>query len=300
MLKEAIIEMAKKIEILDAMEKYEFPTIFRAINDCIGTEYSGWMTACWPNVRGNGNFRMWFPKLAKQKGGELIPAAFDCINTISDDWNTFIFEDLKGGHVDMSDKYGGMDLIFAKTPGNHGYMFCGVYIRDGENSKPNYDVSTRIATKVRLIGNPAYDIELLDLTEEAVSGNTFNYERNVGWTRKASLDALQLAAKNAKNSHPASITSTITQYHRNPCIAECVKRLAHGRCQLCGEAAPFHDNNGIPYLESHHVVWLSHGGADAIDNVVALCPNCHRKMHILHNLDDEKRLLMIAKEQSGK
>ena len=91
MLKEAIIEMAKKIEILDAMEKYEFPTIFRAINDCIGTEYSGWMTACWPNVKGNGNFRMWFPKLAKNRGGELIPATFDCINTISDDWNAFIF-----------------------------------------------------------------------------------------------------------------------------------------------------------------------------------------------------------------
>ena len=210
------------------------------------------------------------------------------------------FEDLKVGHEDMSDKYWGMDLIFAKAPGKHGYMFRGVYIRDGEKSKPNYDVSKRIATKVRLVGDPAYDIELLDLIEETASGDTFNYERNVGWTRKASLDALQLAARNAKNSHPASITSTITRYHRNPCIAECVKRLAHGRCQLCGEAAPFHDNNGIPYLESHHVVWLSHGGADAIDNVVALCPNCHRKMHILHNLDDEKRLLMIAKEQSGK
>ena len=91
MLKEAIIEMAKKIEILDAMEKYEFPTIFRAINDCIGTEYSGWMTACWPNVKGNGNFRMWFPKLAKKRDGELVPAAFDCVNTISDDWNAFIF-----------------------------------------------------------------------------------------------------------------------------------------------------------------------------------------------------------------
>ena len=190
--------MAKKIDILDAMEKHEFPTIFRAINGCIGTEYSGWMTACWPNVKGNGNFRMWFPKLAKQKGGELIPAAFDCINTISDDWNTFIFEDLKDGHGDMSDKYWGMDLIFAKAHGNHGYMFRGVYIRDREKSKPNYDVSKRIATKVRLVGNPTYDIELLDLTEEAMSGDIFSDKRNEDWTLKASLDALRSSARNAK------------------------------------------------------------------------------------------------------
>lgn len=33
-------------------------------------------------------------------------------------------------------------------------------------------------------------------------------------------------------------------------------------------------------METHHVVWLSQG-ADSVDNTVALCPNCHRKMHIV-------------------
>ena len=294
-----MFEMAKKIEILDAKEVYEFPTIFEAINDSIGTEYSGWMKACWPNVKGNGNFRMWIPKLAKKRDGELVPAAFDCVNTISDDWNEFVFEDLKGKSRDLSDKYWGMDLIFAKDHSNHGYVFRGVYVRDGEKSKPNYDVSKRIATKVKLVGNPAYDIELLDLTEEAISCDTFDYEHSVKQAHKASLDTLRLAVRRSKIGLPTPVTSTTTQYYRNPYIAEYVKRLAHGYCQLCGEAAPFQDEDGIPYLESHHVVWLAQGGTDTLDNIVALCPNCHRKMHILHNLDDERKLKLIATKQSG-
>ena len=80
---------------------------------------------------------------------------------------------------------------------------------------------------------------------------------------------------------------------RDPYVAEYTKRRAHGRCQLCGAEAPFIDNNGDPYLESHHVVWLSQGGEDSIHNTVALCPNCHRRVHILKNAEDIEKLKKI-------
>ena len=53
------------------------------------------------------------------------------------------------------------------------------------------------------------------------------------------------------------------------------------------------DAKGEPYLEVHHpevhhIVWLSHGGADIIEN--KLCPNCHRKMRILQSADDVEKL----------
>ena len=28
-------------------------------------------------------------------------------------------------------------------------------------------------------------------------------------------------------------------------------------------------------LELHHIVWVSHGGGNNLDNLLALCPNCH-------------------------
>lgn len=38
------------------------------------------------------------------------------------------------------------------------------------------------------------------------------------------------------------------------------------------------DKKGQPFLEVHHIHYLSNGGNDTIDNVIALCPNCHRKI----------------------
>lgn len=80
-------------------------------------------------------------------------------------------------------------------------------------------------------------------------------------------------------------------YSRNPEISTYAKRRAAGFCDLCGNAASFNDRNGHPYMESHHIEWLSNGGADIIDNVVALCPNCHRKMHIVNDSLDVDHLL---------
>ena len=80
-------------------------------------------------------------------------------------------------------------------------------------------------------------------------------------------------------------------YHRDPTIAAYVKKRAKGVCQLCGQKAPFIDENGDPYLECHHVKWLSQGGMDSENNCVALCPNCHRKMHIINDPEDIAFLL---------
>jgi len=73
-----------------------------------------------------------------------------------------------------------------------------------------------------------------------------------------------------------------TGYERDPYVVEYAKRRANGKCQLCSEKAPFNNVIGKPYLEAHHIIWLSKGGTDSINNTVALYPNCHRKMHILN------------------
>ena len=78
---------------------------------------------------------------------------------------------------------------------------------------------------------------------------------------------------------------------RNPYVAELAKRKAKGICQLCENPAPFNDKDGKPYLETHHIVWLSEGGEDTIENCTALCPNCHKKMHILNRKIDIAKVL---------
>ena len=89
-------------------------------------------------------------------------------------------------------------------------------------------------------------------------------------------------------------SQTTTTYMRDHYVSEYAKQRANGICQLCHLPAPFIDRDGKPYLESHHIIWLSDGGEDSISNTVALCPNCHRKMHALNLDDDVNKLLQIA------
>lgn len=89
------------------------------------------------------------------------------------------------------------------------------------------------------------------------------------------------------------VSSQVAEY--DPYVAEYVRRRARGFCELCKKSAPFLDPKGIPFLEMHHIVPLSAGGEDTIENTVALCPNCHRKMHVVPFPIDIAVLKMVDK-----
>lgn len=109
-------------------------------------------------------------------------------------------------------------------------------------------------------------------------------------TKKISNDTLKMKINSTTKENVEYRTVSSNVYIRNQDIAEYTKRRAKGVCQLCGQQAPFNDKNGNPYLECHHIIWLSKGGSDSIDNTVALCPNCHKKMHIIADEKDVKFL----------
>jgi 5-methylcytosine-specific restriction protein A len=126
-------------------------------------------------------------------------------------------------------------------------------------------------------------------------------EEQIGELRKSKereargLDNDELKRRAEKSSIKAgSRRVSSTQYDRSVWVAEYVKRRANGICQLCSKPAPFIKQTGEPYLETHHIVWLSKGGEDTIRNAVALCPNCHRRMHILDRDGDKNKLLKLV------
>lgn len=90
--------------------------------------------------------------------------------------------------------------------------------------------------------------------------------------------------------YPNSKKVEVLRMERSEKVAAYVRERANGVCQLCGKPAPFYNKNGEPVLECHHVVWIAKGGVDEPSNAVALCPNCHRKMHIL-DIDEDVRYL---------
>ena len=99
----------------------------------------------------------------------------------------------------------------------------------------------------------------------------------------------------AAPAKPKSSIAAVVVHVRSPHVAKLAKRRAGGKCELCGQPAPFKNSFNEPYLESHHIVWLAHGGADQPENTVALCPNCHRKMHVVNDAEDIRTLQRRAK-----
>lgn len=116
--------------------------------------------------------------------------------------------------------------------------------------------------------------------------------------KKTKQELINLAEKkkNLKSSKRETISIT---YDRDPAVVEYALLRSKGNCQLCEEPAPFQKKNGEPYLEVHHIIYMANGGSDTVDNVAALCPNCHRKMHTLENKKDIEKLKKLAILQLG-
>lgn len=103
--------------------------------------------------------------------------------------------------------------------------------------------------------------------------------RTILGTSSGHFEALQEVA--IGNSNPRRIEQKTYQYVRDPRVVAHALDRANGDCEACGANAPFVRllPNGQPYLEVHHIVPLAEGGPDTIENVIALCPNCHREVH---------------------
>lgn len=79
-----------------------------------------------------------------------------------------------------------------------------------------------------------------------------------------------------------------------PYYEEKVIYQANGICELCRRNAPFNDRNGFPYLEAHTIDRIAYGGEESVKNIVALCPNCHAKLHVCEDIEDIDFLKNVA------
>lgn len=169
--------------------------------------------------------------------------------------------------------------VFPKHNNDKG-MLLGItkFTYDKAKSPPIYDVVWRnknddkfYGVKIDFIRRPA---KKHTQSEEIATFNTLI------------LDAAFLSDQELKDLLPTAgfkppqrvVTTTV--YLRNPYVVAFVLRRANGACEKCRKKAPFISHStGNPYLEVHHVQPLSKGGADDINNSLAVCPNCHREIH---------------------
>ena len=143
-----------------------------------------------------------------------------------------------------------------------------------------------------------FPVQSIDKSEISIDKSIIdkNYEKKVKKIRKLSVEELEEKARQTQSSNPSRRCTTSQTYERNPYVTEFAKRRANGVCELCNQVAPFTNKQNEPYLETHHIEWLSNGGSDTIENTVALCPNCHKKMHLVDDPRDKNKLMRLNKK----
>lgn len=157
--------LAKRWDVLDANdESCRFRINIDVLNEAFGVGRSMYPKACYPDkkdVTFSGNkpgdrFIIWMPKLYSNSsewknslymGGVEIHE--DAESTRHEDWMDFNKHDLTV-----------LRLVFVKPDPQSPYKFVGVY-RSGKMRHLHHTYE-RISTKVQLIGNPVYRIELLN------------------------------------------------------------------------------------------------------------------------------------------
>ncbi len=97
-----------------------------------------------------------------------------------------------------------------------------------------------------------------------------------------------------EQSPPERLKGSSYHFSRSSDVRRQVRLRAKGRCEYCSELG-FRMENGSIYIETHHIVPLSEDGMDNLGNVVALCPNHHRRAHFASDrLRMREKLLALA------
>lgn len=181
--------------------------------------------------------------------------------------------------------------ILAKVPGSLG---CFVPYEQAELVMPKLKranhqflteaiTTTNILPKMKHAHSPGFVALLQQSNNPTFTEENFYQNEQEKEQKVSTLSEKDLLIKIAEQNYltqPQRVQITAHRYQRNALITAYVKKRANGICEDCKEPAPFvNKTTNEPFLEIHHIIPLSAGGADNPENTIALCPNCHRKRH---------------------
>jgi 5-methylcytosine-specific restriction protein A len=140
-----------------------------------------------------------------------------------------------------------------------GEMVCSGY---EWKTAPDKTGASRQAIVFQLI--PAAAVPTLELEDTWGSGD---------------LTELARAADEDPTEHSDSHLSLQRAFARSRALRRYVRARAKGVCEGCEQPAPFSAKDGSGYLEAHHTRRRSDSGPGNRRTVIALCPNCHSRIH---------------------
>lgn len=115
-------------------------------------------------------------------------------------------------------------------------------------------------------------------------GNIDNILNNIEEERPVSISDIEKLEAKYRNATPL-VKYRISKTIERGTISQKVKRYNDYKCQICDELGlnpyTFKRDNGEYYIETHHIIPVSHGkkGTLGLTNLITVCANHHRQIH---------------------
>ena len=158
-------------------------------------------------------------------------------------------------------------------------------INKGKHHRPAYIIPSDIKKLYRS------RIEALELTNESIivsaqDADEVEYAEEQSFNSAKVLSAVELSIRATKVPVPCS-SGKSRRYKTDPDISKTALDMQKYECQCGGTThfSFFRRDGKTPYVEGHHVIPMKaqkdfpNDTLDIVDNIVALCPNCHKKVH---------------------
>lgn len=193
--------------------------------------------------------------------------------------------------------YFGCGVIGAIETGDHGESYYAEIIEGYRflNTVPIYSPSGQGFLeslgyeKVRNKPNPSWQNSIRKISDEAFFEvlKLANVKSNLGENASLleisgdSLGVLKLLNNQYRGLEPKGRKKLIQQQlDRGSSISKALKRLLGARCQICGWEG-FEKVDAESYIEAHHITQLAErrSGSLCTENIILLCPNCHKEVH---------------------
>lgn len=142
--------------ILDASISRTYHSHVEVLNNLFGCNYKGHQKATY---KLNDSTFVWFPKIVKGKNGEVLANSSGWKNYYTEDFSKVFAEAptlLSENHINKK-----ITLIFAMLKPQE-YVFLGAYNRNVSSDNEKLLVLNRVSSKVKLIGEPVCEVEVLN------------------------------------------------------------------------------------------------------------------------------------------
>lgn len=167
--------------------------------------------------------------------------------------------------------------------------------------------------KQRVYGGtyPILDIELLDFIKNYKSisiDDDFNDQEIIQTIEQASN---KVVADAPKIPLVTDVSSGVLKVRRNQKLSKTAIINSGFLCEYDDKHQTFINSNNNTYMEGHHLIPCTLSNAreiwekfnrniDCVENIVSLCPNCHRKIHFGNKESKEKILTKLFNNQNHK